>query len=57
MIIDKELFEKDFNEWLDQMETYFISNIKFIHDNWDECKKNYDILVDFVENKKFKFCL
>jgi len=35
----EEVFEKDFNLWMNIMENYFISNFRFLYRNWNECKK------------------
>jgi len=37
----EEVFEKDFEIWLNIMENYFISNFIFLYRNWNECKKNF----------------
>lgn len=43
-----EVFEKDFDMWLNIMNNYFIADMKFIYDNWNECKKNYQDLIQMA---------
>jgi len=36
-----EVFKRDFPLWMWLMETYFLSNFRYLFRNWEECKKNF----------------
>jgi len=45
-----EVFEKDFDIWLEIMNNYFITNMMFIYRNWEGCRKNFwDMLQEIKE--------
>jgi len=46
----EDIFERDFNEWLNRIKDIFVENYEWMKNNFKKCKENYfEMLKDFKD--------